>query len=224
MNHGKISLSFLLILTIIVAQLGAQELLNLELWTELDPIEENPDRAPVGISQEEAYKAVFDEARFLISGMIYGFRFTYTPSDNARGVKEYLNIEPIAQIPYGDKNLQVEATQVDITRMYVRITYLLYDHQESRRESWMSLAIPTQMGRGEGKMILGPAERLTAYSQSIKEAVRNYVRARTFNKPREIRGEALLADCPALIIHAGLYIATSRFKINIQEIVPYTVF
>jgi hypothetical protein len=223
MRRGQ-KILFLFLLSTLGLPLFSQELLNLELWTELDPIVENPDRAPKAITNEEAYKLVLDEARYLISGMIYGFSFTYTPSDNARGVKEYFDVQPIAQIPFGDKNLQVEAKQLDERRMYVRVTYLMFDHQESRRQSWMSLAFPTQMGKGEGNMLLGPKERITAYSQSIKEAVRSYLRARIFNKPREIRGAVLLVDCPTMAVFAGSYVATSRFKVNIMEIVPYTVF
>ena len=41
-------------------------------------------------------------SRFLFEGMIYGWKFVYTPSDVARGVEEYLEVVPIQEFGSGD--------------------------------------------------------------------------------------------------------------------------
>ena len=44
-----------------------------------------------------------DLSIFLMEGMVYGWNFIYTPSDNLRGVEEYLEVTPITPFSKNDK-------------------------------------------------------------------------------------------------------------------------
>ena len=60
-----------------------------EFWTELDPAVDLEQGGV--ISQDEAIRRTLEEARIVVSGMIYGFEVRYVPSDRARQVEEKRN-------------------------------------------------------------------------------------------------------------------------------------
>ena len=176
------------------------------------------------LTEEEAYQLVFEEARLVFSGMIYGYRFTYTPFDKTRGVEEYFALSPLAEISWGDKNLRLVYKEVSDNRLWARFVYELEKFQEARIESWQTLSIPYDMGSGEGKIILGMKEKDTAREMAVKEAIRNHLRPKILNKPREITGEVLLLEGPSTVLRAGTYSTTVKVKIDIKEIIPYTIY
>ena len=55
-------------------------------------------------------------------------------------------------------------------------------------------------------------------------AYRNYLRPRVSNKPREIKGEVLFLESPLMSVRAGTYVSTVKVKINVKELIPYSVF
>jgi hypothetical protein len=225
MIFSRVSIPLLAVLLICpTSVLPADDLLSVEVWCELQPMDFEHPEADDSLSQREAFVRLFEEARQVVSGMIYGYRFTYIPSDKTRGVKEFLEVIPVAEIRQGDKNLRLVSRDVADNRLYGRFTYTLAEFQRRRRESWQTISLPAESGRGEGKVPAGLDGKTTARETAIREAVRNLLRPHIFNKPREIRGEAVLLDCPLTIISAATYQTTVTVKIDIKEIVPYTVF
>ncbi|MEW5816327.1 MAG: hypothetical protein AB1798_13130, partial [Spirochaetota bacterium] len=82
-----------------------QEVIVEEFWCELDPMVRMGDTYP--LTREAALKQILEEAQFVFSGMMYGFKFQYTPSDKTRRVDEIYFVEPVSQIPWGDKGLKI---------------------------------------------------------------------------------------------------------------------
>jgi hypothetical protein len=200
-----------------------QDLLSIEIWCEVQPESFAPD-ADNSPNEAAAYRQLFEEARLIFSGMIYGYSFTYVPLDKTRRVPELLDIKPIAEIPAGDKNLRYVSGDIADNRLYGRFTYTLAGFQSARLESWRTIAVPAEIGRGEGKVYAGAEGKKASREQAIKEALRNYLRPRVFNKPREIRGEAVFLESPIMSLQAGTYRSTVKVKINVKEIVPYSVY
>jgi hypothetical protein len=199
------------------------EKLTITLWTELEPLTafEN-DEFP--LPEEESIRRILEQARVIISAMIYGYTFSYTPYDKQRAITEYFHLEPLSEITWGDPHLKVIESKVSGKRLYITVSYTCMDFQMSRLAAWQSLAIPAACGRGTGDYFKGYAEMKTSLENAMKEAVRDYMRKRTFNKPKEINGELLLLDMPATIIRAGEYITTAKIKLIIKEVIPYKVF
>jgi len=195
----------------------------IELWCELEPmvIEENTEYP---LSSSEAAKHILEEAHFIISGMIYGLTFTYIPADKRRGVAEYFELTPVAEILLVDTNLKFIHTEIRETRFYARIQYELEEFQSLRIKSRQSINIPTATGRGQGNIFLGFTEKFTSIKMAIKDAVHNLLRPQIINKPREITGQILLLQEPRIVISDGLYSATINVKLNIFEIIPYKIF
>lgn len=204
------------------ARAGADELLVQQFWAELHPLVAG---TPSGkISRDEVVKGLLEEARFVFSGMIYGFDFTYVPYDASRKVAEQFDLHPIAEIPWGDPNLQVLDTRVDGGLLHVRITYSPADFQTRRYVAWSSNVLQPATGRGTASYYDGPKARSTAMEDAIKNAIREYARQRIYNKPKEIRGSLSLVEAPYIIIEQGKYVATAKINLRISDVVPYTVF
>lgn len=191
-------------------------------WVERDPVPQEGEEYP--ITKEIAAKRALEEARFVFSGMIFGFRFIYTPSDRTRQVKEIFNLELLHQIPWGDPGLIPRDVMPRENQFIFRIRYNLSDHHIYRLESWMSNIHPVSSGIGESVVAFGYKEKLTAIREGVKAAIRSYGREGTLNKPREMSGEVLLVEPPYIVLDGGSYLAKVKIKLRDVEILPYKSF
>jgi hypothetical protein len=209
---------------LVVPGLAAQtELLRVRPWCELEPfVRVGADDYP--LSRETAARRVLEEGRILFSAMVYGYTFVYTPSDAARHVEEIFELTPVAEIPWGSERLRVGETAVEGKRLTSRLSYGLSQPEALRRASWSSSALPLSTGVGQGSLFKGYTEKQTALANAMKDAVRNHLRTRILNKPREVRGDVVLWEDPMTIVKAGVYITTAKVKLRIREIVPYRIF
>ena len=237
----------LLIPQILSAYDFTEDTLFIELWTELEPAVELPssrldpeqegraapaeernkplfrtERRDSGpLSTRVAVERVLEEARIVISSMIYGYRVEYTPLDRAREVKERFVVEPIARIERGDPRLETVKTWTKEGRFYARFRYLLAEHQILRREGWKSNTIPSTIARGSAPLFEGYRGKYRSFEEAIKEGLRAHLRPREFNKPREIRAQVLFLEPPYTRINAGGYYSKVHMKLRIEEVVPY---
>ena len=78
-------------------------------WVELEPVV-RIDAGEYPIPPAVAERKVLEEARVLLSGMVYGWSFDYTPANHARAVSESFSLTPVAQIPWGSPRLRVIET------------------------------------------------------------------------------------------------------------------
>ncbi len=210
------------------AQLRDCPVFNNEFWF----FEENsPTLIVIEKNQEEQkeevrkkIKYLLDEAVFVYSGMIYGFTFTYTPSDIKRGVKEEFVIVPTAVIQYGDPALNVKSTRREKAKTFVRIEYRCTDYQQNWIDYWKSSIFPLIGGTGTSFAGEGAASRIEAMEQAVKETVRNYMRGKIHNKPKSISGSFIFQEAPVITHAAGLYTASVKIKLDITNIENYNLF
>jgi len=192
-------------------------------WVELDPVPQEGEEYPV--TREAAARRALEEARFVFSGMIFGYRFLYVPSDKTRQVEEHFTLELLHQIPWGDPGLVAkQAVPFNENRLTVRIRYNLSEHHSYRLNSWQSTIYPVSSGAGEGTAMGGYKEKITAIKEAVKAAIRSYGREAVYNKPREMSGEVLLVESPYIIINEGSYLAKVKIKLKGVEILPYRSF
>jgi hypothetical protein len=192
-------------------------------WMELEPLV-RIDAAHYPIPVEEAEKSLLELGRTLVSGMIYGWTFTYYPGDKARKVQESFQLSPVAQIPWGSPRLRVTETEIADRRLWARICYAMDDEEARRRSAWDSNVASLSTGRGTAPLQEGEAGKVTALEAAIKDAIRLSLDVRTVNKPRQIAGEVVLWDDPVTLIGSGVYTATVKIKVMVRELVPYRIF
>ena len=202
---------------------GAADLISLRPWVELEPIV-RIDAGEYPIPVETAERKLLEEARLLVSGMIYGWSFVYTPGDAARRVEERFDLTPLAEIPWGSPRLRVSETEVVEAKLYARVLYSLSDDEALRRSAWESNTAALSTGNGRASAMKGPAAKMASLQDAIRDAIRLSLHTRYVNKPREISGEVVLWDDPRTLVRSGEYRTVAKVKLRIREIVPYRIF
>lgn len=197
------------------------EIISLHLWQESEPMIWNQEEPRAA---EETYRELLQEACEILSGMLYGYNFYYVPYDKSRNIAEEFKLTPLARIEWGDPNLKIAATERRGNRVYVKLNYCLESFQEARREAWSSNTFPIVSGSGRGNLFAGTTAKRESISQAIKEAIRNHLRPRVFNKPREISGQLLIWKEPYIIIEKGSYLTRVAIKLRVGGITPYRIF
>ncbi len=201
-----------------------QTQLSLRLWCELDPMVQDSEDYP--LSDEEARRRILEEARFLLSGMIYGFDFLYTPADARRGIEEEFTLAPVAEVLWSDPNLRITDAYLQDAFLFVKIYYDLEDFQVARRRAWASTAITASTGVGTHSVFTDPAPvgKRRALEEAMKQAIRNALRPVHFNQPREITGELVIWEQPRTVIRSGAYTTELTLKLRVKELRPYSLF
>ena len=200
------------------------DVILLTLWTEVSKTVPSLDGNPDPDNLEELSKKILSDAVWIISGMIYGFDVKYVPLNTERGVKEIFEVDPVHTIPFGDPSLRVTSSKFENGRFIVEVRYDPAEFQLRRIALWNSNIYPEAEGLGTASLFKGEDARIGAVKDGIKAALRNYLRARIRNKPREITAEVILDRSPYITIDAGGYKARTRIKLNVKKVVPYTVY
>lgn len=198
------------------------------LWAQLDayPDSELAQKSPGEKQFEFPINSLKETAPFLIQGMVYGWKFTYTPSDKTRGVKEYFELEPVLdrevlvpQIRYENPRISEEEN-----RMECWISVDRTFHQQNIYKQWEAVKNPVIHGVGEGEVEKGFEGIQDAVKKAVTNAVRDYYRNEVKNKPKEITGTVLIRRNPILGIIDGKYRINLDFFLEKGKIITYTIF
>ena len=199
--------------------------IELDLWTEITETIPAMDEVKKSyLTDDEISHRVLEDAAWIISGMIYGFDVIYTPLDLARDVDEHLEVTPVASIPWGDEKLEIIDTWVSNGKFSLQVRYFPDHSQITRLKLWQSNLFPDAEGIGNVSFFSGYQGRVESIKTGIKEALRNYLRIRNTNKPREIRCRVLLSEAPYTILDAGGYKSRIKITIKFTEVIPYAYY
>lgn len=195
--------------------------LQAEFWVDLDPMGKD---GPRRVSREEAYKDLLEEARFVFSGMIYGFSFSYRPSDAARSSAERFELKPAGQIPWGDGDFEFREFRSDDGTLYLRIRYFPKEAEIRLLEAWADNRFFDAGGTGFGSYYAGNAGRADSIRESCKDAARTVARGLTRNKPSEVQGSLVFSGVPRTLVKAGQYRTECRVRVKMDDIEQYRNF
>lgn len=200
-------------------------LIRFPLWVLLDPYPGIP-RNTAAMSQSDLVTVQIAELKelsvFLLEGQLFGWEFSYTPSDKTRGVEEYFSFEPIARLESNDQRITYTDFVIEESRLSCWVEFQRTEDLMRRSNQWQSVVYPKISGKGSGAVSDGVAGIKNAYRQSVLHAVRAYAQKIEKNKPKEINGSVFLIDPIRLYIQSGDYIADIRLFLNIKTIIPYT--
>ena len=202
--------------------LDTDPVLSGDFWVEVDPFVET--ETGYQLTADQARRRLLEEARYIFSGIIYGFDFVYTPSDAMRKVDEIFTFEAVAQIPWGDPALSIVETWVEGNLFRGNLRYYPSDHQLRWLDMMQSNIYHNATGRGSASMFSGVSAKYDAVAEAAKEAIHGHLRQRIFNKPKEVRGRVALTGAPYIIIDAGEYVAKVDIRIDVDEIIPYRMY
>jgi len=204
-------------------------LLQGELWMPFQAL--NPGELEKRVPDQEKLDALLEEMQTVFSGMIYGWSFVYRPADPDRKVDEFLDVSPLGRIvgstgdPKTARALAV-STRLDDKQGILTVNFRYYPapYESARRTAWASFNLDQAAGVGKAKAVDRLESRLDALRQALKQAVRNLLRPKVYNRPQEIKGEALLREVPRYSLQAGQYVCAAQFQVRILNIREYPVY
>jgi hypothetical protein len=196
--------------------------LYMTLWVSLEPAIAAGEPTPR--SEERAAELLFTEARFVLSGMIYGYRYEFVPSDDSRRIQEEFSLIPHAEIQQGDPRLEAIDGYTEDKRVYTQFLYRLAPFQRDWLTSWQSSAVSRVQASGSVPWWDGHESKLTAVEEAVKAAIRRHLRSIVRNKPRRARGSVLLTEPPRIFVDAGRYRAEVTIRIRVDELQGYEVY
>ena len=106
----------------------------------------------------------------------------------------------------------------------MQVRYYPNDAQITRLKLWESNIFPDAEGIGVVSIFFGYQGRVESIKEGIKVAIRNYLRIRDTNKPREITCKVLINAPPYTILDAGGYKSKVKITIKFSKILPYSYY
>ncbi len=164
-------------------------------------------------------------APFLVEGMVYGWKFSYTPYDKARGVEEFFEFSPINELSEEEKSkIGYKNPWSEDGKLSVWVEFQRTPSQINRFRSWNSVLHPKIKGVGFSKLAFGFDGIRLASEEALKNAVREYARTRIKTKPKEISGTVIVREPPIIGIDSGRYRVTLDFFMESDRIIEYKTF
>jgi hypothetical protein len=199
-----------------------------EVWVELEPIYGDRPDSEYPLSMETAARRALQEAALYYSAMIYGWSFHYDIGERARGIAEDFGVfEPMGEIRWGDPRLSVTDVTRNDTKLRVWTDYRMSDIQQKRIQLWRTGTVRNAQAMGYCPME-GPSPesgwldiRHAVLKDAARSAVRAMLRASERNRPKEATGYISLASFPRFYIDSGRWAASVRFRVQINEVVPF---
>lgn len=199
--------------------------IHFPLWAELDAYPELEEAQDLSADiYDYPISRIRQTAPFLVEGMVYGWEFSYTPQDNARGVEEWLEITEIVPSQNFLNYITFSSVWLENERMNCWVTFERNEQQIQNYNLWASIRNPVIHGRGYGLLADGFDGIKNAAAEALKNAIREYYRAIIKNKPKQINGKVLIKNPPTLGIDAGKYVINLDFFLECGKIVEYRVF
>jgi hypothetical protein len=209
---------------------GAQEVLRGEIKVELEPIYGGFVDEEYPLSTDSAYRRALEEAALFFSAQIYGWSFHYDIGERARGIAEEFELTPLGEIRWGDPRLFVTHAKFENRVLSAWMDYRPSDAQRKQLEMWKMGYSRTAQAVGYGPLG-GPEEidgwfsiKKAALEDSARAAVRAMLQGSERNRPKQATGFISLQTFPAFFMDSGRWAAHARFRVKVDEIIPFAAY
>jgi hypothetical protein len=201
------------------------------VWVDLEPIYGDRVDSEYPLSTETAGRRALQEAALYFSAMIYGWSFHYDIGERARGIAEEFDVfEPMGEVQWGDPRLSVTDAENRDMKLHIWADYRLSDMQQRRMRVWRTGMIRSAQAVGYCPLT-GPSPdstwldiRSAVMKDAARAAVRAMLRGNERNRPKEATGFISLASFPRFYVTSGQWAASVRFRVQINEIVPFAAY
>jgi len=205
--------------------LSQERTIQLYLWAGLDAYPESYAEEKENHQDNKPFaypiRQIKELAPFILEGMIYGWEFDYTPSDKMRGVSEFFERKSIKVLGSDAKKINYKKPIIDDGKLCVWIEFTRSEEMSSYLTYWSSLRHDKMRGRGTAPLEKGFVGIQEACDLALKNAVREYFRTQTKNKPKQITGKVLLRNLPRISAVSGKYIVDLDFFVEKDRMILY---
>jgi len=200
-----------------------------EVYADLEPIYAGHVDSEYPLDIPTAGRRALEEAALLYSAMIYGWSFHYEIGERARQIEEDLEMELSAEIKFGDPALRVTDTELKDSHLRVWTDFSLNDAQQRRMQIWRSGMVRSAQAVGYGPSSIeeypGWLElKKSALEDAARAALRAMLRGSERNRPKEADGFISIASFPRFFISGGRWAAYARFRVQINEVIPFSAY
>ena len=190
---------------------------SMEAYPGIEAVEKDSYALPV--------RKIKEISPFILSGMVYGWKFEYVPYDKARGVQEYFDFSPVNELADAEiDSINYAKPWVEDSILNCWVEFRRSDPQVHIYQGWASVLHPRIKGVGYAKLSDGFEGIKEACGESLKLAVRNYERKWIKSKPKEISGTVFISEPPKIGVDAGRYKVTLDFFMETDKIIEYKTF
>lgn len=211
-------------LLFVAAAVGAEEVLSIHVSVALEQIATPYIEDPAADNVELAQRKALEETALVVGGMIYGWAFEYEIGERARGLAERFTLTNRGRIEFGDPRLTVIDAAVEESKLAVWTEYRPDEMQARRIATWKNGNAKPIQGIGSGPLTDTVEGKREALEDAARAAIRAYLRGTQRNRPKEARGEVALVADPRYWIDAGRLTASARFRVVVDEIVPFAAY
>jgi len=200
-----------------------------EVFVDFEPIYAGHVDGDYPLDTQTAGRRALEEAALFFSAMIYGWSFYYEAGERARQISENLELSPVSEIQFGDPALRVTETQIRDMSLWVWADYHLSDAQRSRMRMWRTGNFRNAQAVGHSPSFIEEYPGWLIYKKMALEdaaraAIRAMLRSTERNRPKEATGFISLASFPRYYIDEGRWTASARFRVQINEIIPFAAY
>ena len=200
-----------------------------QVYVDLEPIyighvdEEYPLEIPA------AGRRALEELALFFSGMVYGWSFYYDIGERARRIEENLELEQIGSVQFGDPALRVTESEIRDMRLWIWADYHLDEGSQRRMDVWRTGTVRNAQAMGYSPSYIEEypgwiALKKMALEDAAKTAIRAMLQGSERNRPKAALGFISLSSFPRYFIDGGRWAASARFRVQINEIIPYAVY
>ncbi|MDR1212403.1 MAG: hypothetical protein LBK40_09260 [Spirochaetaceae bacterium] len=210
--------------------LFAQEVLRGEIRVEMEPVYAAYVDEQYPLDTGATHRRALEEAAMFFSAMLYGWSFEHEIGEQARHIPETFELEELGSVAWGDSRLKVTDARLEGSLFFMWVDYRLDEDQIRRVRVWRSGTIRSVHALGYGP-VGGPVEtgdwmriKKTALEDAARAAVRAMLRGSERNRPKHARGYIALDSFPSYRLSAGRWQVSARFRVEITEIIPFSVY
>ncbi|MCL2184577.1 MAG: hypothetical protein FWB86_01810 [Treponema sp.] len=205
-----------------------QQVIRGEVYIDFEPIYAGHADSEYPLDFNKAAIRALEEAAMFFSAMIYGWSFNYEVGERARRINEKIELDSIAQVQFGDPALKVTETEIRDMQLRVWADYHLNDAASRRMNVWRSGTIRNAQAIGYGPSHLDEypgwlAVKKMALEDAARAALRAMLRGSERNRPKEVTGLISLASFPRYYVDAGRWAVSARFRVKVENIIPFAV-
>lgn len=205
--------------------------LSFSLWPEVQVYQnyiiiygEGPvGQYPVGFetktySREDAVGYAKQEILEYLSGMVYGYRFTYKVENKVNNRKGFFDLEPVARLKNDDFNLTLRQFSESPLMIKVQAQYRLNDQQKVYIQAFKSSIAVMSQGSSTDSWVGDWDIRLSVYEDAIRDGVLNAARKKYKSRPHYLKGRILLAESPNFSVIEGQWRAVLKIHIIFDSV------
>lgn len=201
------------------------ERIQVHLWAEIDAFPELEEAQNLEAGTFDfAINRIREIGPYLLNGMVYGWNFSYTPSDKMRNVQEFFELTEIGSVQNGGNQIKYEKPWIQDNLLHCWLEYERTPQEIWNLKAWNSISTEKIQGKGYGKISSGFKGIQDAAEDAVKEAVRAHYRAILKNKPKQIDGKVIIRSAPKIGLRSGRYIVELDFFLETDRIMKYIQF